>query len=211
MAACSLVGAATLYGMVAAAPYVTEMRHGSFGANHPMFADLAQGSLALGLTSGGAGGGSGSGSSASGVGAPRQDAPIQSSAVQTGEDAQAGGYGFAPHAPGVALASLGRIGDISPYSGGGGGGSAGGGFGGMGAGFSSGGGGGGSAGGGGQTGGVSSEDGVGDDLTSLAAASSTQQLKLFASPAPEPSTWTMMIIGLGMLGLALRRRSALAA
>ena len=215
MAACGVVGAATLCGMVLAAPYITPVQHSSaHSPNHPMFAALAQGARnALTFSGGGgAGGALHSGSSAPGAGAPRRGAPVLGAGDDDGSSTLAAAYSSNPHGSGVTLGSLERISDVASHGGFAGGG----GYGGMG----------GGAGGGGfggkglpspslgsadQSMGNSGTDDVGDvDLNSLADAASAHPLKAVASVVPEPSTWAMMILGVGMLGTVFRRRSALA-
>ena len=213
MAACGVVGAVTVCGMVLAAPYITPVQHNSASPNHPMFAAFAHGAQsALTFSSGdGAGGAPTSGSSAPGADAQR-DAPVPGVGDSDGTTAQAA-YSFNPHGSGVTLGSLERISAISSNGGFAAGGSGGsGGFGGMGGGAGGGFGGRGSPslGSGGQPTGNSGTDDVGDvDLNSLADASSAHPLKAVASVVPEPSTWAMMIVGVGMLGMTFRRRSPL--
>jgi hypothetical protein len=215
MAACGVIGAATVCGMVLAAPYIAPVQYNSARSpNHPMFAALAQGARnALTFSGGdGAGGALHSGSSTPGAGAPRQGAPVLGAGDDDGTSTQASANGVHPHGFGLTLGSLERISDVASnggFAGGGyggmGGGAGGGGFGGKGQSSSS-------LGSGDQSMGNSGTDDVGDvDLNSLADASSAHPLKAVASVVPEPSAWAMMILGVGMLGTVFRRRSALAA
>ena len=215
MAACGVVGAVTVCGMVLAAPYITPaQRNSAHAPNHPMFAAFAQGARSALTFSGGGGGGAGgapaSASSAPGASA-QNEAPVPGADDHDGASEQAAAYGFNAHGSGLTLGSLERISDISSNGGFAGGGY--GGFGGIGGGAGGGFGGRGSPslGSGDQSMGNSGTDNVGDvELNTLADASSAHPLKTAGSVVPEPSTWAMMIVGVGMLGMAFRRRSALA-